>query len=108
MGIQHAIQALVQNQKTPTPFATSLAAPIPQFLEPIREELAQGAIPNTNHLSAARGPISAYGEQIIFITKAEVVSLVRQKKKRVLYCNMPWSQTILPGVGSNKTIPEWI
>lgn len=51
MGIQQALQALVQNQKTPTPTSTSTAAPIPQSVEAIREELAQGATPNIDLLS---------------------------------------------------------
>lgn len=56
--IQMTIQTLVQNQKTPTSSATPTTVPIPQSVEPIGVELAQGTTPNTNHLSVARRYVS--------------------------------------------------
>lgn len=78
-GIQHALQALAQSQKTPITVPTTAVL---QFPEPVREELAQRATPNTDHFSAARQP-STDEDRTIFVTKAEVAALVRQEKEKV-------------------------
>lgn len=76
MSIQQALQALVQNKKTPTPAATSIAAQIPQTVEPIGEESTKGATPNTDNLLAARWP--KYTQTWVKVSKPKLVSLAKQ------------------------------
>lgn len=80
LGIQQALQALVQSQKAPTavPAATVHHSP-----GPVREDLAQGATSNTDHFSAAQRPVSVDEDRTAFVTKAEVAALVRQEKERM-------------------------
>lgn len=82
LGIQQALQALVQSQRAP---ATVPTVALPRSSKPVRDELVQRATPNTDHLSAARRPMSVDVYRTIFVTKAEVAALVRQEKERMSF-----------------------
>lgn len=56
---------------------------VPQSHEPVREELAQRATANTDHLSVARRPMCTDEDRTIFVTKAEVAALVCQEKEKM-------------------------
>lgn len=80
LGIQQALQALVQNQKTPTAFP---AATVHHSPEPVGEDLAQGATANTDHFSVAQRPVSVDEDRTAFVTKVEVAALVCQEKEKI-------------------------
>lgn len=76
MLIYQALQLLLQNQATPTPAPSSVAASLPPIVEPIRKELPQGVTLNADNLSAAQRFVCIAEERTIFVTKAELEALV--------------------------------